>query len=134
MSSKEKSRADIRKEDSKKEHNQKKGKKWIVSTKIIVKKIIDEKKEIKYEIISINIPEAKQKGGSISKKEEGQNKQVKLTENSKATSRNTTKEGNSITDIKMINESQFDKKKKKLLFKKKKTEESRKRKSKKEGI
>ena len=98
------------------------------------KKIIDEKKEIKYEIISINIPEAKQKGGSIPKKEEGQNKQVKLTENSKATSRNTTKEGNSITDIKMINESQFDKKKKKLLFKKKKTEESRKRKSKKEGI
>ena len=119
MSSKEKSRADIRKEDSKKEHNQKKGKKWIVSTKIIVKKIIDEKKEIKYEIISINIPEAKQKGGSIPKKEEGQNKQVKLTENSKAISRNTTEEGNSSTDIKMINESQFDKEKKITIQKEK---------------
>ena len=83
------------------------------------KKIIDEKKEIKYEIISINIPEAKQKGGSISKKEEGQNKQVKLTENSKAISRNTTEEGNSSTDIKMINESQFDKEKKITIQKEK---------------
>lgn len=131
MSSKEKSTADIRKEDSKKEHNQKKGKKLIDSTKIIVKKIIDEKKEIKYEIIRINIPEAKQKGGSIPKKEEGQNKQVKLTENSKATPRNTTEEGNCSTDIKMINESQFDKEKKNYYSKGKKPRKAEKEKVKK---
>ena len=52
MSSKEKSTAAIRKEDSKKEDNLKKGKELTESTTIILKKIMDEKKEMKYEIIN----------------------------------------------------------------------------------
>ena len=108
MSSKEKSTAAIRKEDSKKEDNLKKGKELTEPTTIIVKKMVDEKKEMKYEIINVNFPETEQKGRPIAKKEEGQNKQEKLTEDSNERSRNTTEEGNSSTDIQIINESQFD--------------------------
>lgn len=90
-----KSLAATRKEDSEKEDNP--------NTTIIGKK------EIKYEINSINIPEAKQEGGSIHKKKEGQNKQEILTENSKVIPRSethTTEEGNISIDIQMIIESQ----------------------------
>ena len=56
---------------------------------------------------------------------------MKLTENSKAISRNTTEEGNSITDIKMINESQFDKEKEMTISKGKKRKKAEKEKVKK---
>ena len=90
-----KSVAATRKEDSEKKDNP--------NTTIIGKK------EIKYEINSINNPEPKKEGGSIHKKKEGQNKQEKLTENSKVIPRNethTTEEVNISIDIQMIIESQ----------------------------
>lgn len=102
-----KSLAATRKEDSEKEDNP--------NTTIIGKK------EIKYEINSINIPEAKQEGGSIHKKKEGQNKQEILTENSKVIPRSethTTEEGNIRINIQMIIESQKTGKAKKEKVKK----------------
>ena len=56
---------------------------------------------------------------------------MELTENSKAISRNTTEESNSITDIKMINESQFDKEKEMTISKGKKRKKAEKEKVKK---
>lgn len=110
-----KSVAATRKEDSEKKDNP--------NTTIIGKK------EIKYEINSINNPEPKKEGGSIHKKKERQNKQEILTENSKVIPRNethTAEEVNISIDIQMTTESQKLGKAKKEKVKKGVTKEKKK--------